>query len=94
PRCMTHPDTLRNKYHSSILLTVSSQEEIDMLLRHQGNIFLYGRYTSFSRYQDLKPLKQCNNCWSYSHHTSQCDLPAKCKICAGPHADTQHVCTE
>lgn len=75
-----------------MLLTVSSQEEVDYLLKHVSGVFLYGWYASFSRFQDLKPVRQCNRCWSFDHHTSKCLNPARCRVCAGDHTELTHTC--
>lgn len=92
PLWMAKPETLKHKYHSTMLLTVSSQEEINYLLKHIGGVFLFGRYTSFSCFQDLKPVHQCNWCWTFDHHTSKCTNPPRCRVCAGNHAESVHTC--
>ncbi|KAG2748257.1 hypothetical protein P692DRAFT_201866437 [Suillus brevipes Sb2] len=66
PSWMAKPENLEHKYHSTMLLTVSSQEEVDYLLKHVSGVFLYGWYASFSRFQDLKPVRQCNRCVEYA----------------------------
>ncbi|KAI6135891.1 Endonuclease/exonuclease/phosphatase [Pisolithus thermaeus] len=43
PRWIAHPETLRQKMHSSIVLTVSSQEEVDFLL-NVGGAFIVMAY--------------------------------------------------
>ena len=91
-RWLTRPEKLREKSHSSIVLTVSSQEDIEHLLRHTRRVFMYGRLASFSRYQDTKPVKQCMNCWSFDH--LKCNKEPKCRSCAGDHATDLHTCQE
>ncbi|KAI6015728.1 hypothetical protein PISMIDRAFT_93675, partial [Pisolithus microcarpus 441] len=80
PRWIAHPDTLRQKVHSSIILTVSSQEEVDFLLS-VGGAFMFGRYTTIKRYQDTKPVKQCTTCWSFDHFSARCTSSPRCRSC-------------
>ena len=91
-RWLTHPENLREKTHSSVILTVSSQEDVNFLLRHVRRVVMYGRLASFTRYQDMKPVKQCTNCWSYGH--IKCNKDPKCRTCAGEHTETDHTCLE
>ena len=91
-RWLTRPDKLREKSHSSIVLTTSSQEDVDLLIRHVRRVVMYGRLASFSRYQDTKPLKQCTTCWAYGH--LKCHKEPKCRTCAGSHAEDDHTCLE
>lgn len=93
PRWIAHPESLRQKAHSSIVLTVSSQEEVDFLLG-VGGAFMFGRYTTIKRYQDTKPVKQCTTCWSFDHFSARCNSLPKCRSCAGPHREESHVCNE
>ena len=91
-RWLTCPENLREKAHSSVILTVSSQEDVDILLHHVRRVVMYGRLASFTRYQDMKPVKQCMVCWSYSH--LKCNKDPKCRSCAGEHTETDHTCLE
>ena len=91
-RWLTRPENLREKTHSSVILTVSSQEDVDILLRYVRRVVMYGRLASFTRYQDTKPVKQCTNCWSYGH--LKCNKDPKCRSCAGEHTETDHTCME
>ena len=91
-RWLTRPENLHEKTHSSVILTVSSQEEVDILLRHVRRVVMYGRLASFARYQDTKPVKQCTVCWSYGH--LKCNKDPKCRSCAGEHTETDHTCLE
>lgn len=94
PRWLTRPEILRQKMHSTVILTVSSQEEVEYLMTHVGGVFMFGRYATFSRYQDTKPIRQCLGCWSFDHHTSQCRTEPSCRVCAGPHHESAHSCEE
>jgi len=91
-RWLTRPEQLREKSHSSIVLTTSSQEDVELLLRHVRRVVMYGRLASFSRYQDTKPIRQCTNCWAYGH--IKCNKDPKCRICAGNHTEDDHACIE
>ncbi|KAI6152896.1 hypothetical protein EDD17DRAFT_1490750 [Pisolithus thermaeus] len=93
PRWITHPETLHHKVHSSIILTVSSQEEVDFLL-NVGGAFMFGCYTTIKHYQDTKPVRQCMTCWSFDHLTARCTSSPKCCTCAGPHKEDSHICNE
>jgi len=91
-RWPTRPEQLREKSHLSIVLTTSSQEDVDFLLRHVRRVVMYGRLASFSHYQDAKPVKQCSICWAYGH--IKCNKDPKCRTCAGSHAEENHACLE
>ena len=91
-RWLTRPETLREKSHSSTILTVSSQEDVELLMRHIRRVIMYGRLASFSRYQDTKPIKQCLTCWAYGH--LKCNKGPKCRTCAGDHKESDHTCLE
>ena len=91
-RWLTRPETLREKSHSSTILTVSSEEDVELLMRHIRRVVMYGRLASFSRYQDTKPIKQCTNCWAYGH--LKCHKDPKCRTCAGDHKESDHACPE
>jgi len=91
-RWLTRPEQLREKSHLSVVLTTSSQEDIDFLICHVRRVVMYGRLASFSRYQDTKPVKQCANCWAYGH--LKCNRDPKCRTCAGSHTEDNHTCLE
>ena len=91
-RWLTRPETLREKSHSSVILTVSSQEDVEHLIRHVRRVVMYGRLATFSRYQDTKPIKQCTTCWAYGH--LKCNKGPKCRTCAGDHKESDHTCSE
>ena len=91
-RWLTRPETLREKSHSSVILTVSSQEDVELLMRHIRRVVMYGRLATFSRYQDTKPIKQCTTCWAYGH--LKCSKGPKCRTCAGNHKEGDHTCVE
>ena len=91
-RWLTHPENLHEKTHSSVILTVSLQENVDILLCHVWRVVMYGRLASFAHYQDMKPVKQCTVCWSYGH--LKCNKDPKYRSCAGKHTETDHTCLE
>ncbi|KAG2159084.1 Endonuclease/exonuclease/phosphatase, partial [Suillus bovinus] len=43
PSWMAKPETLEHKYHSTMLLTVSSQDEVDYLLKHVAMAYIKNR---------------------------------------------------
>jgi len=91
-RWLTRPEQLREKSHSSVVLTTSSQEDVELLMCHVWRVVMYSRLASFSRYQDTKPIKQCMNCWAYGH--IKCNKDLKCRTCAGNHTEDNHTCLE
>ncbi|KAL4065130.1 hypothetical protein J3A83DRAFT_4099848 [Scleroderma citrinum] len=84
---------MTQKMHSSVTLTVSSQEEVDYLLCHIGGLFMFGKYAMLTHFQDMKQVHQCTKCWGFDHYTSQCNRRGTCCICAGPHTEDTHTCT-
>ena len=91
-RWLTCPEKRCEKSHSSIVLTTSSQEDVDLLICHVQRVIMYGRLVSFSQYQDTKPTKQCTTCWAYGH--LKCSKEPKCRACAGNHTEDDHACLE
>ncbi|KAL4073002.1 hypothetical protein V8B97DRAFT_2037313, partial [Scleroderma yunnanense] len=56
PCWIAHLETLSTKMHSSVILTVSLQEEVDYLIHHVSGLFMFGKYTSLTHFQDTKPV--------------------------------------
>ncbi|KAL4062959.1 hypothetical protein V8B97DRAFT_1843936, partial [Scleroderma yunnanense] len=87
-------EALAMKMHSSIILTVSLQEEVDYLLCHVGGLFMFGKYTTLTCFQDTKPICQCMHCWGFDHYMSQCNKGDTCCICTSSHTEDKHTCLE
>jgi hypothetical protein len=91
PRRLCAPDTLRTKSHSSIVLTLESEEDHRRLL-NQRTLLGWGHIIRVKDYQDAKPLRQCQKCWNLDHSTALCKASYRCKRCGGNHHERDHRC--
>lgn len=93
PRWMAHPDVLQTKNHSSVVITLQSQDDADKLLHETGGLLLFGEFIKTGRYTDKRPPKQCKQCWKYDHYRQTCKQEhPTCRLCSGPHHENSHKC--
>ncbi|EIW76015.1 hypothetical protein CONPUDRAFT_158792 [Coniophora puteana RWD-64-598 SS2] len=79
PKWLMQEAELREKRHSSVTITVKTRDNEEYLTKTKAGVFLYGKLARFAKFQDVKPLRQCVNCWSYEHYTSKCNAATTCR---------------
>lgn len=95
PRWMAHMEVLKTKHHTSVVITLQSQEDADRLSKEIGGLIVFGDFTRAGWYTDKRPLKQCKLCWKYDHYQQTCTLKnVVCRLCSGPHPERAHKCRQ
>ena len=80
----------QKKAHSSVVFTVKSQEERQLL--NKTGIIIGGMLLRVVNYQSKTHKTQCRNCLKFGHHASVCRSQPVCAICRSSHATDKHHC--
>lgn len=100
PRWLAKREKLDNAHllpphqrYASVAFVVGSEEERQRLLA-QKQLSIAGRPVYLTKYQDISPRTQCQNCFKLGHNREMCRNKA-CKLCAEPHYAKDHPsCSE
>ncbi|KAL4066632.1 hypothetical protein J3A83DRAFT_4044247, partial [Scleroderma citrinum] len=82
PPWIARPENLATKMHSTVILTVLTQEEVD-----------YDMLVAYSCLADMPPSlgsRSRNQSATLDHYTFQCRKEPTCHVCAGPHLQNKH----
>jgi hypothetical protein len=90
PRWLAKREKLKNAHllpphqrHASIAFVVGSEEERQRLLAYK-QLSIAGRTVYLTKYHDISPQTQCQNCFKLGHNKEMCKNRG-CKLCAKPH---------
>jgi hypothetical protein len=90
PKWLRTEEELNTTPRSSLVFALSDEEAARALLA-QRSLAAFGRHCSLRAFQDRPPVSQCRRCWKFDHSTQKCKDQEKCRICGGPHAETEHT---
>ncbi|KAF8064454.1 hypothetical protein FPV67DRAFT_1376164, partial [Lyophyllum atratum] len=92
PKWMKAEAALQDQDYSSVVLEFMSEDDANALLATK-RIAAYARFCEVVQHADRPPVLQCSNCWGLGHHVRRCHAQVKCRICAGNHAEKDHLPT-
>ena len=90
PKWLRTEEELNTTPRSSLVFALSDEEAARALLA-QRTLAAFGKHCSLRAFQDRPPVLQCRRCWKFDHPTQKCKDKEKCRICGGPHAETDHA---
>jgi hypothetical protein len=95
PRWLANREKLENAHllpphqrYASIVFEVSTEEEQQRVLT-QKQLSIAGRLVYLSKYHDIAPRRQCQNCFKLGHSEERCKSKG-CKFCAELHYTKEH----
>jgi hypothetical protein len=95
PRWLAKREKLKNAHllpphqrYASIAFVVGSEEERQRLLAYK-QLSIAGRTVYLTKYHDISPRTQCQNCFKLGHNKEMCK-DRGCKLCAKPHYTKDH----
>jgi hypothetical protein len=95
PRWLAKREKLENAHllpphqrYASIAFVVGSEEERQRLLAYK-QLSIAGRTVYLTKYHDISPRTQCQNCFKLGHNKEMCKNRG-CKLCAKPHYTKDH----
>jgi hypothetical protein len=96
PRWLAKREKLENAHllpphqrYASIAFVVGSEEERQQLLAYK-QLSIAGRTVYLTKYHDISPRTQCQNCFKLGHNKEMCKSRG-CKLCAKPHYTKDHL---
>jgi hypothetical protein len=96
PRWLAKREKLENAHslpphqrYASIAFVVASEEERQRLLAYK-QLSIAGRTAYITKYHDISPRTQCQNCFKLGHNKEMCKSRG-CKLCAKPHYTKDHL---
>lgn len=91
PRYLATPEAVSRKERASIVLTFGKEEDASSFMK-LGFIFYMGVKCYIKRFEDRKPFRQCQRCFSYEHASRDCRSRERCRLCKGNHLTPNHKC--
>jgi hypothetical protein len=92
PRWLVTNPYEKGKQHSSVVLSLPSQEAAKSILK--SGLFIFGTSVRVAKYIDSRPDTQCRNCLRFGHVQQSCRKEPRCNICAKPHSTNNHICNQ
>ena len=90
PKWLRTEEELTTTPRSSLVFALSDEDTARTLL-DQKTLADFGRHCSLRAFQDRPPVTQCRKCWKFDHTTHKCKDQEKCRICGGPHSESEHT---
>jgi hypothetical protein len=87
---MRSAEELCHTSKSSLVFATTDETAARHILKYKS-LAAFGRHCSVRAFQDRPPISQCRNCWRFDHSTQNCKDQQRCRICSGPHDETNHT---
>ena len=93
PRWLRTNEEIQAIPRSSLVFALDDEIAAKSILNHRA-LAAFGRHCSLRAFQERPPVTQCRKCWKFDHKTDHCNGETCCRICSGPHHETDHQTTD
>lgn len=88
PLWLIKPENREGKRHSSIILTVFTENDAQKAINEE--LIIRGEKAKIKAFKAQKPTDQCQKCQKFGHFMINCKLPSKCLFYKKGHETKYH----